>query len=377
MFRLSDIRIRPKLLFLFLQTGLFPLIVAGYLYSSWTEKSLIEESFSKLTTIQTIRKGQIENYFTKSFIDIRLLADSERIYSFLQEMSRYREKIGTSSLDGIFNTTSEEYGKITKNTQKQLQDYAFLNGYSDLYLVDADYGHVMFSVRKDEDNGRNLLNSNLKNSALAMVWKKVIESSTTVISDFSPYGPADNKEVAFIAHPVTNRSGQKIAVVILRFNENLISTVTESRKGMGETGESYLIGHDKESKGFEFRSNMQTMGDGKYVVGYDLGITLNYWQDAAQAGNRGGHGIYTDSAGETVLVAYDKLQIQGLDWYLISKIDKFEVTGPVREIYRKILIFAAFFFRAYRSLGLADLKRIYPADSQKYRVCRSHLTGEI
>ncbi len=344
MLRLSDIRIRPKLLFLFVQTALFPLIIAGYLYSSWTEKSLIEESFSKLTTIQAIRKGQIENHFTKSFIDIRLLADSERMFSFLQELSHYREKIGTSSLDSTFDTSSALYSKIIKTTHKQLQDYAFLNGYSNLYLVDADYGHVMFSVRNGEDSGQNLRNSYLKNSALAKVWRDVIDTSTTVISDFSPYGPAGNKEVAFIGHPVTNMSGQKIAVVILRFNESLISTITESRKGMGKTGESYLINYEEDNKRFEFRSNMKTMGAGKYIVGYELGIIPEYWHDAVHAGNRGGSGLYVDSAGKTVLVAFDKMQIQGLNWYLISKIDKYEVTGPVREIYRKVLMFVAIFF---------------------------------
>lgn len=343
MLRLSNIRIRPKLLFLIIQTGLFPLLVAGYLYSTWTEKSLVEASFNKLTTIQDIRKGQIENHFSKSFIDIRLLADSERIYNFLRHMSSYRERMGVSSVDTSFTIDTEEYHKITQNIHKQLQDYAFLNGYVDLYFVDADYGHVMYSVRNGDDNGQNLRNSKLKNTTLARVWREVLDTGTTYISDFLPYDPAHNKEMAFVGHPVTNRNGQKIAVVILRFDETLISMATESRGGMGETGESYLVGHDADSGSFEFRSNMQTMGDGKYVVGYNLGKTLDYWHDAVQLGNSGGHGIYTDSAGKTVLVAFDKLDLEGLEWYLISKIDKYEVTAPVREIYRKIAILAALF----------------------------------
>lgn len=61
MLRLSDIRIRPKLLYLFVQTGLFRLLVVGYLYTTWTEQSLLDESSSKLTIIQSIRKGQISN----------------------------------------------------------------------------------------------------------------------------------------------------------------------------------------------------------------------------------------------------------------------------------------------------------------------------
>jgi len=343
MLRLADIRIRPKLLFLFVQTGLFPVLVVGFLYSHWTEKSLIEKSFDNLTTIQTIRKGQIENHFAKSFVDIRLLADSERIYDFVRKMSRYREKTVTSSLHGLFNTDSQEYRAIVGNISKQLQDYAYLNGYSDLYLVDADYGTVMFSVQNQGDNGKNLRNSSLKNTALAEVWNDVLESSATVISDFSPYAPAQGKEVAFIGHPVTNLSGEKIAVVILRFNESLISTVTESRKGMGKSGESYLIGRQENGGGFEFRSRLTTMGEGKYVIGYDLGRDLAYWRDAVASGNAGGHGVYVDSAGKRVLVAYDKLDIEGLNWYLISKIDKYEVTAPLRQIYRNLAIFVSLF----------------------------------
>ncbi|WP_240194576.1 response regulator [Desulfopila inferna] len=342
MLRLADIRIRPKLLFLFIQTGIFPIVVAGYFFSSWMEKSLIEESFNKLTTIQDIRKGQIENHFAKSFADIRLLADSERIYTFLGRMSVYKDNLDTSSLDG-FNISTREYADIIKNIQKPLQDYTFLNSYSDLYLVNADFGQVMFSVKNGEDNGVNLLYGSLNRSALAKVWKDVIESGTTVISDFAPYAPAENKEVAFISHPVKNSAGDNISVVALRFDSDLISKITESRKGMGETGESYLVGWQEDTESFEFRSNMTTMGEGKYVVGYDLGKKLDYWLDAAESGEEGGKGIYIDSAGQKVLVAFNKLKLEGLDWYLISKIDKYEVTAPVRDIYRKVGVFALLF----------------------------------
>lgn len=341
--RLSNIRIRPKLLVLFVQTGLFPLIVVAFLYTHWVEKSLVEESFHKLNSIQEIRKGQIENYFAKSFVDIRLLADSERIFTFLRKMQAYREKNDVSSLDGKFNITSTHYRSLIDPIHKQLQDYALLNGYSDLYLLDADYGHVMFSVRDGDDNGENLRTGRLKNSALADVWSQVLKSKQTVITDFTPYEPAGGDETAFIGHQVTNLSGQMLGVVVLRFNSNLISKITESRRGMGETGESYLIGWDNSADTFEFRSNMTTMGDGHYVVGYDLGYNLQYWLDARGQGNAGGRGIYLDSAAERVLVAFDRLQVQGMEWYLISKIDHYEVTAPVRKVIRNVIVFIAVF----------------------------------
>lgn len=342
MLRLANIRIRPKLLFLFVFTGIFPLIVVSYLYTSWSQKALVEESFKTLQTAQSIRKAEIEDYFIRSSANVRLLADSERIYSFYDRISRYRDTIDLSSRGG-FNTESPLYGRIVKNIQKPLQDYTFLNGYDDLYLIDADYGQVMFSVRRGSDNGANLRHAGNTSSGLAEVWRRVVETGSTVVTDFAPYGPAQGEEVAFLGHPVTNMSGLKIGVVVLRFKASLISSITDSTKGMGKTGESYIIGYDEEHERFELRSNMATMGDGDYVVGYELGISLDYWEDAVARGNLGGQGIYVDSAGKAVLVTFNRLNLRGLDWYLISKIDKHEVTASVRQILQKISAIAVSF----------------------------------
>ncbi|MFN2353204.1 MAG: response regulator [Desulfopila sp.] len=342
MLQLANIRIRPKLLMLFVFTGLLPLIVVSYLYNSWSEKALVKESFKTLQTAQTIRKAEIEDYFTRSFANVRLLADSERIYNFYNRISRYRDAVDLSSRGG-FETDSPLYGKIVKNIQKPLQDYTFLNGYDDLYLIDADYGHVMFSVRGGSDNGTNLRHAGNTSGGLAEVWRRVLATGRTVITDFAPYEPAQGEEVAFLGHPVTNKSGLKIGVVVLRFKASLISSITDSRKGMGKTGESYIIGYDGQHERFELRSNMTTMGGGDYVVGYYPGISLDYWEDALARGNPGGRGTYVDSDGKAVLVAFNRLNIQGLDWYLISKIDRYEVTASVRRIFKKIFAFALFF----------------------------------
>jgi len=79
------------------------------------------------------------------------------------------------------------------------------------------------------------------------------------------------------------------------------------------------------------------MGNGKYVIGFSLEKSLDYWKDAVKKGGEGGRGIYIDSAGNSVLVAYDKLKIAGMNWFLISKVDQYEVEAPVRKILIKTL----------------------------------------
>ena len=78
------------------------------------------------------------------------------------------------------------------------------------------------------------------------------------------------------------------------------------------------------------------MGTGQYVVGYSLDRPLDYWKEAVRAGARGGAGLYEDSIGNEVLAAFDKLVIRGMDWYLVSKVDRSEVTAPILALNRQI-----------------------------------------
>lgn len=328
---LGNLKIGPKLMSILLTTGLLPLLVAGYLYGEWIEKSLTEQSFIKLTTVQNIRKGQIENYFVKTVNDIKVLAASDRIHSLLAQMAS-AEDVQEKAAHEKPELESTFSGRVVT----ALQEFIQLNGYQDLYIADGDHGHVLFSLGGYGESGSNLSYGSLKDSLLGKTWQEVISSKSTVVSDFEPYAPARNQHMAFISHPILNYSGDVIGVLSLRFGAELISAIVESTKGMGDTGESYLVGWLNGRDEFEFRSNMKTMGGGRYVVGHRLDKKLDYWMDAREKGSAGGHDVYLDSAGKEVLVAYDKLDIQGMDWFLISKIDKYEVTAPIRDIYTKL-----------------------------------------
>ena len=110
---------------------------------------------------------------------------------------------------------------------------------------------------------------------------------------------------------------------------------------MGETGESYLIGLNPDTQSLELRSNLVTMGNGHYVIGFSLDEDLDYWLDAKDAAEKGGQGTYIDSAGQNVLVTFNKVSVPGYDWYLISKINEAEVTSSANSIVHVLLTAAA------------------------------------
>lgn len=335
--KFSNIQISVKLQSFFLLTGIMPLVVIGILFSNWVEKSLIEEASNKLISIQNIRKDQIESYFQKSLVDIQFLSSSDNIVEFFKQ-SRGQETKGKSSNGAILRSVPG-----ASQLLGDLNNYLNLYGYQDVYLVDAEHGYVGLTVNSPNSLGVELDNSQYQKTALAETWRRVVESGDTVVSDFEPYAFSNHEEVIFVGHPVFNQYNQVIGVVIVRYNSSVVSNIVESTVGMGDTGESYLLGWLEQEDRFELRSDITTMGSGEYVVGFDLqGKKLNYWVDAVAHGADGGISVYVDSVGSDVLVAYDQLKIAGLDWYLISKIDQHEVTRPIREILEKFFFVVVF-----------------------------------
>lgn len=329
MIRISDLRIRSKLVLLLVTVGAIPLLVVGLVGTRLATDALMEKSFNQLITVQSIRKGEIEDFFSTSFSRIRILAESERIQEMMTLLTRHREGL-TKEQSLLVDAHSLQYQEKFRSYVAPLKKYIRSYGYHDLFLVDADEGNVLFSLAREEDLGTNLKLGQYRNSGLGNAWKRAVTSGKTTLVDFAAYEPSGGAEAAFIAEPIRDVFGKVTGVVIFQMTPQLITRVVDSRQGMGETGESYLMGANLAQNRYEFRSNLRTMGNGDFVVGYSLKRPLDYWRDAAEAGESGGYNTYTDSAGKEVLVAYNELDIPGLRWFLISKINKYEVTAPIR-----------------------------------------------
>ncbi|MFO7780430.1 MAG: hypothetical protein R6W94_02255, partial [Spirochaetia bacterium] len=63
MFRLKDIKLKPKLISLFLLVGLVPLAVVGFWSSNMSGNALMSDSYAQLRAIRDIKSNQVESYF--------------------------------------------------------------------------------------------------------------------------------------------------------------------------------------------------------------------------------------------------------------------------------------------------------------------------
>lgn len=232
--------------------------------------------------------------------------------------------------------------------QQYLQEF----GFYDIFIVSPE-GNVVYSVYKELDFATSLTTGAYRDSGLAKAYRQVIQSSQSepVLIDFEAYLPSYNSPASFIASPIiSNNSLVGILVFQMPVDRiNAIMTYEEhwARSGLGETGETYLVGEDK-----IMRSNSRFLiqdkanylqqirsttppADIEKIKLKDTSIGLQkVVSSSVEKALKGQSGIedIVDYRGETVVSAYAPLDIDGVKWALVSEIDRHEAFAPLTSI---------------------------------------------
>ena len=309
-------KISTKIILGFLLAGLIPLIVSTFVtekISNGAVKHLAESEFS---AIRDIKKGQIESYFSERIGDINVLA---------------------ALTSDLYQSESGIEGAIDRKvaTDKNFFEYYMAEyGYYDLFLIDPE-GQIFYTVAKEADYQTNLLNGAYKDSNLGELFRKVSQQEDASLVDFTPYAPSNGDPAAFIAKRVMN-GNQLLGVVALQIPLDPINAIMQTRSGMGETGESYLVGSD-----LLMRSDSYLDPKNHTVLASfhkpETGKVETEGAQQALAGKTD-EKIIIDYNGNPVISAYAPLNIPGLNWIILAEIDVAEAFIPIYQIQKMALI---------------------------------------
>jgi tubulin-specific chaperone A len=344
--RIADASIRRKLFLFYLIAGVVPLFIVGLLGIRFAAVALLDKSHDQLITVQSLRQARIEHDFAMRLESVKRLNQRNDIINLFTEIAAFRQS-RKNAAEGAFDPGAPEYRAIVKRFTPSLRHYLATYAYRDLLLLGAD-GRVLYSLNEDPGLASSLDTGLLRDSGLARLWQRISVTRQTAIIDFSPYG--DFGYAAFIGQPYFGNDGQMTGIIAVRLGPDLVDSIVSSRDGMGRTGESYIIAYDKEKARFEFRTTVQTTGDGRWTMGTTLPQPLIYWEKVRGAKGTSGIGEYGDSEGKPVLVAYEGLDIPYVEWYLVSKISRDEVVAPIRDLGYDIFALA-FFLVIFVSIG--------------------------
>ncbi len=224
--------------------------------------------------------------------------------------------ITSGSLEEVLATKAE--GEEKDFFGKYIEKY----GYYDLFLIHPK-GRVFYSVTKEADYQTNMVSGKYMSSGLGKLTRNVLKTKSYGVADIAPYAPSNGDPAGFIAQPILNKSGEVELIVALQLSLEAINTIMQQRDGMGETGETYLVGSDKIMRSDSFLDpkghSVQASFSGTVA---ENGVDTEAASEAL-AGQKDTR-IIIDYNGNPVLSAYSPLQIGDTTWALIAEIDKAE-----------------------------------------------------
>jgi class 3 adenylate cyclase len=234
--------------------------------------------------------------------------------------------------------------------------------FEDALLLDTR-GNVVYTAYKGVDLGTNILTGPYREGDLRDAYQEAIASNAVDyvgITDFSDYLPAD-EPTAWMVAPV-GPQGRVEGVLALQFPISKINRLmTADRQwqaaGMGATGETFLVGPDdlmrSDSRMFienpeRFKRDVINAGTPPEVAEDSLRqhgtmLVQPVASEATREAKRGQTGtvIEQDYLGHESLQAYAPVNLPGLNWSIIAKIDTSEAFAPVSAFTRTLVLSTA------------------------------------
>ncbi len=279
-----------------------------------------------------------------------------------------RNPLGSKEVLDAANDGSR-YSALHDKYHPIIRNYLQKFGFYDIFLIDPDSGQIVYSVFKEIDYATSLKTGPYRNTNFADAYAEALALGSTeesTLVDFKPYLPSYDGPASFIASPIFDGS-RLIGVLMFQMPVGIINGIMQERSGLGETGETYLVGTDK-----FMRSQSRFTEENTILVSeVDSAAT-----ESIAIGETGGDTIL-DYRGISVLSSYSPLTIAGLDWGIIAEIDEDEALNAVGSLLNASLIVAAI------ALGLVLLSAVLFARSmirpiaQSVKVAESIASGNL
>ena len=298
--------------------GFSCIFAMGYVSITTADRILTENAHEHLTSVQSMKKQQIEEFILSKLNAVEALAKMPLTINVINNLIQLQKngKGKNKSNDGVLEPT-----------EKSFSSYMNVNSMNNILIADPRKGSIIYSVRKNSDFETDISqNQNM----LSKVWRACLGTSDVVISDMEPNSSKNQSPTLLIGCSIISE-GEIIAVMIAEISSNELNNIMVSNSGLGETGETYIVGDD-----YLFRTESRFSSGSTVLSQYAKTIAT----EKAFSGESGSE-IITDYRGVQVLSSFDRLDIRGLNWALITEIDESEIMEPKSNLINTILIICA------------------------------------
>lgn len=354
-----------KIISLFVLGGVIPMVAIGIFSYRSSSKALEQQAFNQLISVRNTKKINIEDWFNERKANIGQLAASNLTVNAIKEFKTAFRESGAEKVRDLYITNNpfpagkklecidakdgSAYSSLHAKYHPFFKNFLEQYAYYDIFLVDGETGDVLYTVYKELDYGSNLVSGTYNTTNIARLFKDINSSSvannTAKLVDFESYAPSNGDPAAFIASPVYD-GNQKIGAVIFQLPINKIDTVMQERAGLGETGETYLVGADK-----MMRSNSRFSEKPTILVSK---VDTDAVKDAIAG--KTDYKIMKDYRGVPVLSAYMPFDVLGHNWAILAEIDKAEAFKAIDALKKSMIIIGICAVGFVAGLGILVVK---------------------
>ncbi|MBT8005610.1 MAG: HAMP domain-containing protein, partial [Rhodospirillales bacterium] len=370
------LKIATKLPLIIISAALIAALITGVNSYQTTSGLLTNAANEKLTALMVSRKAALTQYLSSIREDLLVTASNGAVITAMNAFGRDFATIAkagdpVAQLQKIYikdnpNKLGEKHKLITatdgsaySKTHGQLHPWfkKFLEarGYYDVFLVDQN-GNVVYSVFKELDFATNLDKGERKDSDLGNAYRKTKTAAKDGVTffDFKPYAPSANAPASFIAAPIIDAAGKNIGSLVFQMPVDRINTIMQVAAGMGDSGETYIVGKD-----FLMRSNSRFSKEPTILKTKVETATVK-----KALANKSGIEVTPDYRGIPVFSAFTPIVFEKTTFAILAEIDESEVLGPVRSMAQSLLIAGVILAIIVSVLGIFFARRISrPIDS--------------
>ena len=312
------------------------LLVLVWGFSQWNLRYYHQYIGERLELLVELRQGAIAEYFATAEAEMRFWSGNQTLITALVEMNQAWADHGDSAADDIYRLyvtdnpsppgyllnledadDGSQYSALHKQVHESARQFVTRRGYYDFFLIGPE-GDVFYTVEKESDFTTNIVTGQWKDTGLAAAFtaaKRGNKGRIIAMSDMEPYGPSNGAPAMFVATALHDDQDQFVGVLALQLPTDTILGIMAYTSGMGESGETYLVGQDllmRSDSRFTQESTVLTQKVDSPTV------------QRALAGEEG-RGVIKDYRGIEVLSAYMPLEIGKFRWAVLAEMDSAEV----------------------------------------------------
>ncbi len=348
--KLGSLSIARKIPTIIIAVSIIAVTATGLFSYMKAESALELEVTNKLEAVLDARKQALQIWFKAIEGDLSVQAQNPIIQDALKAFSgAWNEVEGNpeETLQRIYitenpNPTGQKenldsgddgssYSSLHAKYHPYLRSFLRDRGYYDIFLFDPE-GNLVYTVFKELDYATNLVTGKWSGSDLGKSFRDANNNNQNpdfkAFYDFKAYGPSHGAPASFISSPVFNAEGKYIGVLVFQMPLDNLNIMMQQQTGLGESGETYLVGGDGLMRSDSRFSKESTI----------LKRKVETAQVSQALSGKTGALVGKDYRGVGVLANFGQIEFKGTTWAIIAEIDTAEAFTEVYSLRNTLLI---------------------------------------